>query len=275
MILRAGLDLQLSRASPEDDGLIAGSVELRDSLFLQDLRNYTRRGAAGVSRRPPYFAVEQAPWNAMRLDVALKGEDFLRVRTPVFQGMVSVDMSLGGSLGQPLLLGQAESTEGAFVFPFARLPVEEVTARITRDDPTTLKLQGSGEGVAFGYQLNLTLGGTDAEPELFLSSIPSLPPEAILLMLASGAVPSQDGAELGSTQRAGRLALFLGQDIFSDLLGGEGSNRLEIRTGDGLSPFRRTGNVLEYRLNDRWSVLGEYDEFGDYNIDFRRLLYDR
>ena len=93
-------------------------------------------------------------------------------------------------------------------------------------------------------------------------------------MLTAGAIPSAE-ATVNTSERTRRVGLFIGKDYFSGLIGTDGASRLEIRTGDGFSPFRREGEVLEYKVNDKWSIIGEYDDFGSYNVDFRRVLLQR
>ncbi len=274
LILRAHVDLRASRTTVASPALISGEVTLLDSVWLRDLRAFTQQSASGVGRRPPFFSVEAAPLADWRLDVRLSGEDFLQVRTPVMNGLVSADLELSGTLENPLLIGSAWVPSGAIIFPFARLPVNEVRGRITMDEPHTIQLSGSGEGITYGYSVQFQLAGTADEPSLTFSSVPSLSQDAILLMVATGAVPSSDSG-INATARAGRLALYLGQDIFSDLLGSGGASRLEIRSGEGFSPFRRGGQVIEYKLNDDWSILGEYDDFGGYNVDLKRILIQR
>ncbi len=92
-------------------------------------------------------------------------------------------------------------------------------------------------------------------------------------MLATGAVPASDRTA-STAARAGRIALYFGQDIFSTLFGsGDGASRIEIRSGEGFSPFRRSNQVIEYHIDDDWSVLGENDDFGDYNVDVKWTVY--
>jgi translocation and assembly module TamB len=274
LIIRGKASLEAVREDLSRPAVLRGEVEMLRSLFLQDLESFTRQGPAGVARRPPYFSVASKPFADWELDLALRGERFLQIRSTVLVGEASAEFELGGTLGAPLLTGEAWVDGGVLLFPFARLPATELRGRIRVEEPHTVQLTGLGEGVAYGYLIQYQLSGTAADPTLAFSAVPSLPQDSILLMIATGAVPS---AESGTdvTARAGRLALYLGQDIFSELFGQDGASRLEIRSGDGFSPFRRNGQVIEYQLDDEWSVLSEYDDFGGYNVDLRRKLLNR
>jgi len=199
----------------------------------------------------------------------------MRVRTPVFNGLLSADFRLEGTLGNPILVGDATIDEGNVLFPFARIPLSMGSASISLSDPHTLQLYAQGRGVAFGYDVVLQLDGTAQTPELTVSSPQGLAQDEIILMLATGAVPTSAGGS-STAARAGRMALYFGQDYISALLGGDGgdgSSRLEMRSGDGFSPFRRNNQVIEYRFDDKWSIIGEYDDWGDYNVDGKWNVY--
>lgn len=273
LILRARGNFRIARMSLEETPLISGELILEDSLLLRDLRDFTRQGAAGVSRRPPYFSVESDVFADWRLDVGVSGERFMNIQTPVFTGLVSADFQLQGTLGDPAAIGQATIEEGEVLFPFAKIPLTSGRASISLSDPHTLDLYGQGRGIAFGYDVVLQLEGTAREPALTFSSPQGLAQDEIVMMLAAGAVPASDRTSSDAT-RAGRIALYFGQDIFSSLLGGgDRASRIEIRSGEGFSPYRRNNQVIEYHFNDDWSVLGEHDDFGDYNVDLKRTVY--
>lgn len=274
LMLRAKADLELIRDDTSEPPLLRGDVELLRSLWLRNLRDFTRRGAVSVARRPPYFSVDSPGLRDWRLDLRLSGSDFLQVRATVLTAEASADFDLRGTLGDPLLVGDATIEDGTLIFPFGRLAASDLRAWISDEAPHTVQLSGDAEGVAYGYTVRVQIGGTADVPTLLFSSTPALPQQDILLMLATGAVPSAaTGASL--SERAGRLALYLGQDIFSEVIGADGASRIELRYGDGFSPFRKDSRVIEYRLNDDWSVLGEYDDFGGYNVDLRWRVFGR
>ena len=88
MLVRADIDVALS--SPSDaPPLIKGMVRMRRSLFLQDVRGLIPSGTKGKSERPPYFAVEVEPFAQWRLEVEVKGDEFMRLRTTMFNGTAS------------------------------------------------------------------------------------------------------------------------------------------------------------------------------------------
>jgi translocation and assembly module TamB len=80
---------------------------------------------------------------------------------------------------------------------------------------------------------------------------------------------------LSTQARAGRLATFLGRDFLSRYAGNDlAEERLTINTGENLTEEGKTTYSVEYRLNDRWSLVGEYDRFNAVNagVKWRILL---
>lgn len=272
LLLRADIDLRLERPRADQPPLIRGEVGLRNSLFLQDFRDLIRPGAVGVETRPPYFRVEDEFFRDWRLDVRVSGREFLRLQSTLMRGRVSADFRLSGDLGNPLAIGQVRVTDGALLFPFGRIRLGRAEAAVTLEQPNSLQLSATGTGQVFGYSLSLFLGGTAERPQLELTSVPSLGQEAILLMLATGALPETEETDIGA--RGGRFALYLGQDFFSLLFGGGAAENIRIRSGDSFSGGGQA-TAIEYIISDRWSVIGEYNEFEDYNMDLRWRVFRR
>lgn len=51
--------------------------------------------------------------------------------------------------------------------------------------------------------------------------------------------------------------------------------RLTIRSGESISESGRLTYSVEYRLTDRWSIIGEYDEFNAFNTDLKWKVFTR
>jgi translocation and assembly module TamB len=275
LILRSGLDLSLRREE-DASALLSGTIELRNSLWLQDLTDFAARGPAGAGgARPPYFRVSAEPFAGWRLALRVTGERFLNLQSTFLTGEATADFDLEGTLGDPLLTGQVTLAEGATLrFPFGSLGMERTRATITADRPHDLQLSAVAGGNAYGYQITLRIDGTASDPELELTSIPPLDQEEVLLLLTTGRQPRDEGGE-GFAERGGRLAYYVGQDIFSKTLGGGRTSNLRIHSGDTLSQFGQETTAVEYRVNEEFSIIGEYDEFDDYNLNVRwRFLRD-
>jgi translocation and assembly module TamB len=97
-------------------------------------------------------------------------------------------------------------------------------------------------------------------------------------MLTTGAVPDEDHA-IGTSGRASRLAMYLGRNLVAGLgIGGTGTGgdeRLSIRSGENFSREGRETITVQYDLDGRWSVVGEYDRFDAYNGGLKFRLIKR
>ncbi len=273
-IIRGDLDLTLTNAVSQPV-LIVGQVRLHDSLYLQELKQLVEGQVAKASTRPPYFSIATEPLARWRLDVKVTGERFLRVRSPVFQGEVSASIQLSGTLKDPIALGQVKVEDGAVRFPFASLPVTQGLITLTSDNPYRPQLFVNAAAQVFGYDVKLQITGTADDPIMQFSSTPALGPDQILLMLGTGEVP-RGALSLSGQRRAQTLAMFLGRSLLSQFGFGTGAaNRLTIQSGENLTETGRPTYSVEYRLTPRWSVIGQYDRFNDYNLMLKWQVYSR
>lgn len=260
-----------------DRTTITGDVRLHDSLFLRDVRSMLPgRGPGGAASRPPYFSVEKAPFNDWRLDVTVKGERFMRLRTLLFNGVASTDLHVTGTLAEPQSVGTATVNQGNIVLPFASFRVTSGTVRLTQADPYTPQLAMNAETRSLGYDLRMELSGPANDPALTFTSSPPLASEQVLLMVMAGETPSSE-ISYSTTQRAQSIGRYLGKSLFSGIFGSDdgGSERLSFTSGENVTEQGRETFIAEYRLNEDWSVVGEYDEYDEYNIGFRRKIFAR
>jgi translocation and assembly module TamB len=108
---------------------------LRDSFLLRDIQTLAPGRVTKPSRRPPYFSIEQEPVDNWLLNVRVRGDNFLRVRSPFFQGQVSLAMNVSGTMREPLAVGEATISSGRIIFPFAPLEVKQAIVSLTSEDP--------------------------------------------------------------------------------------------------------------------------------------------
>jgi translocation and assembly module TamB len=274
LLMRGDLDLTVKTA---EDGRtrVGGEVRLRDSLFLADVRPLiARRGGGGpeVPRaRPPYFSVDTAPLADWELALRVGGERFLRVRMPVFEGLGSARFDLSGTMREPRAVGEFRVERGNILFPFASFAVQEGTVRLREADPYTAALDFRATGRRLGYDLRLELEGTVDEPRLQIYSSPPLDAERVLLMVTAGQSPTQGVGGSSGTQRLAAVGAYVGRDFLRTLgFAGTDEERLTISSGEKVSRQGRETYGFDLRLNERWSLTGEYDEFDSYNIGVRR-----
>jgi translocation and assembly module TamB len=274
LLVRGDLDLKL-QTPPSGPPRIAGSVRLRDSLFLSDVRSFLPQGAVAAVRRPPYFAIETPPLNAWGLAVEVAGDRFLRLRTPVFSGVASARFRLTGTLGEPRAIGEATVDEGIVLMPFASFEIRQGAVRLTEANPFEPTIFVRGTGRRFGYDLTMELDGSPTSPNVILSSSPALDSEQVLLMVMTGAPPTND-ITFSATQRVTRIGTFLGQSLLGSL-GTDAANadRLSIASGEKISKQGKETYEIEYKLSDRLTVSGEYNEFDEHSAGVKWRIFPK
>jgi translocation and assembly module TamB len=267
LLMRGDLDLRIV-TNGSDITEITGKTRLRPSFFLMDVRALLPKGGArnAPGRRPPYFAVEIPPFDAWRLDVEVDGDRFLRLRTPIFNGLASSHFRLRGTLGDPRATGEAVIDEGKVLLPFATFTVRQGDVRLTEANPFEPRISLVGTSRRYGYDLRMEVSGTVDKPRVTFSSTPPLESEQVLLMVMAGETP-QNEMSYTSRERAARLGAYLGQSLLKQLGGDpESSERFSMTVGERISRQGRETYGVEYELTPRWSLVGEYDEFDEYNL---------
>jgi translocation and assembly module TamB len=274
LLVRGDLDLRVVTDDAGRTG-VGGEVRLRESLFLADVRPLiTRRSGTNLpsaQNRPPFFSVERPPLAEWELRLRVAGDGFLRLRTPIFEGVGSATFDLSGTLLAPRAVGEFRVERGNVLFPFATLAVREGAVRLAPADPFTMNLDFRASGRRLGYELQMELTGTAENPRLQLSSSPPLDAEDLLLMVTAGAVPGQASGGGSASRRLAAVGAYVSRDLLRTLgLGSTDEDRLTISTGEKVSRQGRETYEFDFRLNENWSLTGEYDEFDAYNVGVRR-----
>jgi translocation and assembly module TamB len=274
VLLRSDVDVQLTQKAGQP-AVLSGKATLRDSLFLQDLKSLVPVGPAQQSERPPYFSVDEQPFADWRLNLQIHGDKFMRIRTPLFRGEISADFRLTGSMREPLALGEVRLGSGRIQFPFGTLAIEQGYVTLTSENPYRPRLFVIASGRNYGYTVKLEMSGPADEPRLTFTSTPPLSSEQIVLMLTAGDLPQAE-ITFSNQERATRLAMFLGKDFLSRLVGDEAAaERLMIRSGENVSDEGKLTYYLEYRLTEKWWVTGEYDRFNALNAGLKWKIFSK
>lgn len=275
LLVRGDLDLKLNTPPGATSGSLSGTVRLRDSLFLQDVRAFLPRAGGGGTRRPPYFEVTTPPLDRWTLSIDVVGDRFLRLRTPVFNGEASANFRLRGTLGEPRALGEVTIEEGNIRMPFAVLEVEQGFVRLTEANPYEPTIYVRATGRRFGYDLAMEVDGEGSQPDVTFTSSPALDSEQVLLMVMTGAVPTNDITSSGS-QRIASIGYFLGQTLFSNL-GADVADpdKLIVASGERISEDGEETLAIEYKLSDRWRVVAERNVFDDKNVGLKWRIFPR
>jgi translocation and assembly module TamB len=274
LIVRSDVDLRLLSTGARPP-TVSGQLLLRDSLYLQDLDLSALGSDAQTIWLPSHLRIGQKPFKDWTLDVNVSGVQFLRLRTPILTGAVSANFHLENNLGDPLAIGQASLASGRITFPFGALKIDSGFVYLSHEAAQRPRLAVNASGICYGYAIKVEISGPATAPEVLFSSTPPLSSSQILSLLTSGQLPGDTGV-LNRTARAERLAMFLGNDVISRFLGNEPvQERLTINSGQRISQSGKATYSVEYRLNNRWSLVGEYDQFDTLNAHVKWKIYSK
>jgi translocation and assembly module TamB len=272
-IVRSDLSLTI-RKTNDAPALIVGEARLRNSFYLSDLADLLPGQVASPAQRPPYFSISEEPLADWRLAVSVVGQRGLRIRSTLFNGEVSMNLKLTGTLKDPLVLGDVRIDSGIVRFPFAALRVQQGFLTLSSQDPYHPNLQINATSKEYGYDINMAVSGPADAPIVQFTSVPPLTSEQILLLVTAGDVPSQ--THLSTQQRAQTMAVFIGRDLLTRLgFSDEGESRLSFHSGQEITEEGKPTYNLEYRLSDRWSLVGEYDRFNAFNAGLKWRIYSK
>jgi translocation and assembly module TamB len=270
LLVRADLDLQLT-ANAGRPPKIGGQVRLRDSLLFADIRGLAGSGAPHAGRAP-YFEVEEKPFRDWTLAVQIAGDRFLRVRSPVFHGVASAHFKLGGTLGDPRALGDAVIDEGYITLPYVTFRVQQGRAELSLAHEFDPQLSIRGTARSLGYDLRMEVTGAASAPRMTFTSSPALDARDALLLVLTGVAPRQE-ITYTTQQRATQIGSYLGSRILAGMHPDPADTpTFNLISGEKISRQGRQTYRFEYETGTRWSLLGEYDEFDEYNADLKWKL---
>jgi translocation and assembly module TamB len=273
-IIRSDLNLLVSKTNSSPPS-ISGTARLVNSFFLTDLATLGGGRLAAPQARPPYFSIDDPLLANCPLAVKVTGDHFLQVRSPIFNGQISANINLQGTLKNPLAIGDVRIDSGVVRFPFANLEVQQGFVTLSPENPYQPQLSVNAATKQFGYDIKMEATGAANAPIIQFTSNPPLSSEEILLMVSAGQMPRQEQV-LSTQQRAQTFAMFLGKDLLSKLgFGDESEQRLTVYSGEEITQQGTPTYRIEYKLSDRWSVLGEYDRFNEYNLGMKWRFYSK
>ena len=274
MIIRSDLDITLKNdgtASP----IVGGEVNLRRSFFRSELDLLAFNDVSVPAMKPPFFSIADPPLNEWRFDLRIRGDRFMIVRSPIFKGVVSANLQLQGDFEEPQLLGDIVIPQGTLTFPFANLYITRAMITATTANPNDPRLLASAISRISDYSITMNASGSLSDPVITFSSSPPLTSKEILLLISAGKMPARTD-DLSTSDRMGKLAVFLGKDLINKFGTGEPTeDRWVVRSGERTSTAGKPTYYIEYLVTDDWSLVGEYDEYDAVNAGVKWRLLGR
>jgi hypothetical protein len=215
MILRADLELR-AQGTPELSA-VRGSVALVDSLFYRDVEvlpigtpfSMPKAALPRIDLAPPTAALPEsfARWP---LDLVVTTADPFLIRGNLATGSIAAHVRVGGTVADPRPDGRIRLQDARAVLPFTTLMVPDATLTFTPAHGFDPVIEVRGTAEPRPYQVTLYAYGRASDPQIILSSVPPLPQNEIMTLIATGTTTRG----LENTQIASARALqLLGEEI--------------------------------------------------------------
>ena len=294
--LRSMLTAQLNLAGSTESSSLTGRVLVNNISLTQqfDLSTFADSFTGeSVSGSPSAFE------NNMKLRIAVQSSQDINLSNSQLSLAGSANLSVVGSLAQPVILGRVALTSGDVFFLSKRFQIQSGTIQFANPVRTEPVVRMYITTTVEQYNVTLDLNGPIDRLRTNYTSDPALAPADIIHLLAFGnttaeaaSQPSQSaamGAESvlaqgAGSQVAGRLQNITGlSQISIDPLAtnssGDPGAQIAIQeriTGSVLFTFSSNvtttqGQIVElqYDVNKRWSVTVLRDQNGGYGLDVR------
>jgi len=260
------------------------SVAVTGDVVLGRGTRYVRRismmpalgshGGAAVSEGFDLPRLPPAIGDRISLDVALATREPVEVRANVVDADIDVAAHLRGKGSAPRLEGTMSTHRGKLRFPGANLTVDNALLTFAPSEPRFPEIVVNATGRRLGFVVKMSVTGRYDRPEVQLTSVPTLPPRDLIVLLTTGQLPSTL-AERGATGNARFVGGYLAQEVFEQYFGSESTergesafDRLKIESGREVSQNGVESVLIEYELLPRFSVQVERDAYEDYNLGF-------
>ena len=282
-------DLDLTLAGPWSKAALSGEIGITNSRFFKNfdllpiglpakkaqsvLPTVERTpSGGGAAYQDLNIGVPTAPFRDWPVSVRVHTKDPFLIRSNLLESSITADLQLGGTLGHPSPMGAVEIAKGEMSLPFSKIDVE--TGRIVFDHATGFNgaLEFKARGKADRYQIAVYLYDHVFSPQYVLTSIPPMPSEDIITLLATGTTRNElVGDDAGSVAAGKAAGLFLknlqkksneaeGDPTLLDLL--EERTELELGRVNQETGEQTFGGKI--RLWKQLFFVGDVDQQSDY-----------
>jgi translocation and assembly module TamB len=186
---------RLEAEGSPDSTLLTGRLHVVRGRYTQDV---DLQGSLLKRKPPPPPRAYDRSGEWLKLDVQLAVDGDVRVDNDLVHGPVTGELTLTGTVAAPGLVGSLAMGRGSrAVFRSNEFELSHAVLDFTDRSKIAVALDVHGESQVRDYQIYLHVFGTLAEPQLKLSSLPDLPEQDIVTLLALGFTRRDAGAQAG------------------------------------------------------------------------------
>ena len=222
--VRTDVDIRL--AGPLEEAMLSGSLGITNSRFFKNvdllpigLPGRNKSVLPTVERAPSGggpasvdldIGVPVEPFKNWPVDIRIYTKDPFLIRGNLAQSAIDADLKILGTLGKPIPKGVINIAEGKLSLPFSSVDVEVGKVVFSEKTGFNGALEFKAQAKAGDYRINIYAFNRVLSPKHVLTSIPPLPPEDIMTLIATGTTRDDFvGSDAGSVAASKAAMLFL------------------------------------------------------------------
>ncbi|SMF33399.1 translocation/assembly module TamB domain-containing protein [Pseudobacteriovorax antillogorgiicola] len=287
----ATLSGDLTMTGKEKPFRVTGNVTIEEASSQTDFD--LRKQIVSSIQQSRFTAPSAQDEPLFDFDLAINSSDKIAIKNKNMDVRLSTDLTVRGNELKPIILGQIETTKGAFKYrrDFSiRRGIVSFEVPTYPPDPR-LDIIGEAEILAEGtnYIVQVVVSGKVSEPKVSLTVDPPTKPDGtafskidIILLMTTGRLPSTDSNTPSNFLENEALSLFVGyaegplEKIF-DLTGQQYIRQIYIDTYlpdiDQPQPVARLN--LPIRITDELSLILQLDYAENMKASFQYALHQR
>lgn len=221
--VRTDADIRLS--GPFSEARLSGELGITSSRFFKNfdllpigLPSRNKSVLPTVERTPRGggpavadldFGVDIEPFSNWPIDLRIYTKDPFLIRGNLAESALNTDIRIGGTLGRLSPNGYLEIAEGELDLPFSDIDVEVGRVEFTPSTGFNGTIELKATAKADQYRINAYVYNRVLSPKWVLSSIPPMPSEDIMTLLATGTTRDElIGGDAGSVAASKAATLF-------------------------------------------------------------------
>jgi translocation and assembly module TamB len=300
--LRSVLDGELALRGSRQLQVLSGFLNVRRAEYTRDidLTELVLRGQSVLKGRPGVKGPTPA---SLALDIRVQAADTISIRNNLANAQASAWLHVSGTLAEPLISGRATVTRGTLELRDRDYDITVAAFEFPDRPNQEMRFNVEAQADISGYQVTIGFSGTPSRFKPTLRSEPPLPADAVISLISTGRADTISLEARTLSQSSLGIATSLISEALSQQLEQRiarqrffGINRFQVEPlllGRGSDPTARitvgqqitkdlsitysvnvAANdepivILEYKLSDRFYLVGARDERGEFSVDFR------
>jgi translocation and assembly module TamB len=217
-----------------------GEIVLLEGVYHKEMKIGLLQLASSATERrrtvAPASKPVSVPWfDTVRLDIAIGHRQPFEVDNNLAELAISPDLTIGGTLDNPIISGRAQVREGTITFQKKRFEVQKGVIDFINPYRTEAEIDVASQTTIRTWTIHLSLKGTPDNLDMTLRSEPVETESDILSLILFGRTARElTAGEGGGQQTTGQImAEMISETFGKDIKKTTGVDILQLETTDG------------------------------------------